>query len=197
MIAAGVRAYSEEYLTETERFLANKLPREDFTSTFKRTVGLKGAKARSEQVIRDEHGALLRDKVRIRERWSGFYHKLSNTKSLKLDPTIIGLSPPRPLELLVVSLGDEPAIDEMTEAHEGAPNWNILGPDGLPAELLKIDHPTCAQCFPNILGQRLGNRRSPQQYKYAIIKALQKSGNDLIATTTEEIRLLPPQVECC
>lgn len=35
-----------------------------------------------------------------------------NMESLKLDRTIIGLLPPRPLEL---SLGDEPFLDEMAE----------------------------------------------------------------------------------
>ena len=62
--------------------------------------------------MRDEDSTLLWDKVRIRERWSGFYHKLSSTTSLKLDPTIIGFLPPRPLKL---SLGDEPSMNETTE----------------------------------------------------------------------------------
>ena len=75
----------------------------------KTTVGLDGTKARGEQFMRDEDGTLLRDKVRIRERWSGFYHKLLNTKSLKLDPTIIDLLPPRPLS---VPLGDVPSMDD-------------------------------------------------------------------------------------
>ena len=92
-----------------------------------------GTKARSEQNIRDEDGTLLRDKVRIRERWSRFYDKLGNTKSLKLDPTIIDLLPPRPLKL---SLEDEPSMNEMTEALKGMPNWKPVGPDGLPSELL-------------------------------------------------------------
>ena len=51
-------------------------------------------------------------RVRIRERRARFYHTLLNTKSLKLDPTIIDLLPPRPLEL---ALGDEPSTDEITE----------------------------------------------------------------------------------
>ena len=76
----------------------------------------------------------------------GVYPKLLNTKSLKLDPTIFNLLPPRPLEL---SLGDEPSMDEMTEALKGMSNWKAVGPDGLPAELLKIDHPAFAQCFHN------------------------------------------------
>ena len=59
------------------------------------TVGLGGTKVRSEQVIRDENGTLLRHKVLVRERWGGFYQKLLNAKLLKLDPTIIDLWPPR------------------------------------------------------------------------------------------------------
>ena len=66
-----------------------------------------------------------------------FEHEL-NTKSIKLDPTIIDLLQPRPLQL---SLGDEPSMDDMTEVIKGVPNWKAGGPDGLPAELLKLDHP--------------------------------------------------------
>ena len=78
----------------------------------------------------------------------GFYHKRLNTKSPKLDPTIIDLLPPRPLE---VSLGDEPSMGEITEALKGMSNWKAVGPDGLVAELLYIDHPVFAQCSHNIL----------------------------------------------
>ena len=31
------------------------------------------------------------------------------------------------------------------------PNWKAIGPDGLPAELLKLDHPEIIQCFHHIL----------------------------------------------
>ena len=62
-----------------------------FYKHLKSMVGLEGTKARSEQFLRDEDGTLLREEVRIRERWSGFYHKILNTKSLKLDPTVIDL----------------------------------------------------------------------------------------------------------
>ena len=57
--------------------------------------------------------------------------------------------PPRPLELL--SLGDDPSMDEMTGELKGISNWKAVGPDGLQAELLKIDHPAFAQCPHNIL----------------------------------------------
>ena len=125
MIAAGVYAYFEEYLAETERLLANN-DQQGVYKHQKSTIGLEGKKARNEQVIRDENGTLLRDKLRIRERWVKFFDKLLNTKSLKLDPTIIELLPPRPLEL---SLGDEPSMNEMTQV-----SCSLVGPDDLPAE---------------------------------------------------------------
>ena len=75
----------------------------------KNTVGLGGKKARSEQFIRDEHSALLRDKVRIRGRRLRVFHKFLNTKSLKLDPTIIDplLRTSAPLNLKVLMLQAE------------------------------------------------------------------------------------------
>ena len=44
---------------------------------------------------------------------------------------------PRPLSL---SLGDEPSLDETMGVIKAMPNWRALGPDGLPAELLILDH---------------------------------------------------------
>ena len=88
-----------------------------------------------------------------------------NTGSLKIDPTIIYLYPPRPLE---VSLGDEPSIDEMTEVIKGMPNWKAVGPDGLPAEVLKLDHPEFVQCFHSIIVNVWKTGEVPQQWKDAI-----------------------------
>ncbi len=59
----------------------------------------------------------------------------------------------------------------MTEAPKGMPNWKAVGPDGLPAELLKIDHPAFAQCFHNILVNVWLTGEVPQQWKDAIIGA--------------------------
>ena len=61
---------------------------------------------------------------------------------------MIDLLPPRPLKL---SLGDKPSMDGMTEALVSMSNWKAVGPDGLPAEPRKIDHPVFAQCFHNVL----------------------------------------------
>jgi len=170
VVAAGVNAYFEEYLAETEKFLASSDQR-GFYKHLKSTVGLQGTKARSEQFIMDEDGTLLRDQARIRERWAGHYHKLLNTKSLKLDPTIIDLVPPRPLKL---SLGNEPSIDEMMEAVKGMSNWKAVGPDGLPVEVLKLDHPAFVQYFHSILVNVWVTGEVPQQWKDAIIKTLHK-----------------------
>ena len=53
-------------------------------------------------------------------------------------------------------------------------NWKAVGPDGLPAELLKIDQPAVAQCFHNILVNVWLTGEVPQQWKDAIIKVLHK-----------------------
>ena len=61
VIDAALHAYFREYLTETERFLAENDQR-DFYKHLKDTVGLDGRQARSEQFVRDENDTLLRDK---------------------------------------------------------------------------------------------------------------------------------------
>ena len=67
VIDAGLHAYFEEYLAETERLLADNDQR-DFYKHLKGTVGLGDRKAGSEQFMMDWDGTLLRDKVRIRKR---------------------------------------------------------------------------------------------------------------------------------
>ena len=190
MIAAGLHAFFEAYLAETERLLANN-DQKGFYKHLTSTVGLEGTKARSEQFNRDEDGTLLRDKVRIRERRRGFYHKLSNTKSLKLDRTIIDLMPPRPLKL---SLGNEPSMDEMTEDVKLESIRARWSPGRTPESRPPCIRPVLSQhpC------QCLGNRRSPPPMeKYAIIKVLHKKIPELTATTTEGLRLLPTQAKFC
>ena len=39
----------------------------------------------------------------------------------------------------------------MTGVIRGMPNWKAVGPDPLPAELLKLDRPEIIRCFHNLL----------------------------------------------
>ena len=117
----------------------------------------------------DEDGALLKDKVRIFERWAGYFGALLNTKSPTLDPTISDLFPQRPL---APSLGNELTVDEVTAVIRGMPNWKALWPDSLPSELLKIDHPECILYFHNLLVTVWRTGDAPQQWKDATIKVL-------------------------
>ena len=145
VINAGVHAYFGGHLAETERLLVNNNQRV-FYKHLTSTVELEGTTARSYQLIRDKDGTVLMDKVRFVNDEREFATNSWNTKSLKLDPTVIDLLPPRPPKL---SLEDEPSV---TGALKGVSNWKAVGSDGLPAELLKIDHPVFAQFFHNILG---------------------------------------------
>ena len=65
-------------------------------------------------------------------RW---FHKLLNTKSTTLDPSIVDELKPwppcRPLD-------DVPSRYEVEEAIRALANRKAVGPDGLPAELLKV-----------------------------------------------------------
>ena len=71
VIAAGLHAYFEDYLSTTERLLVNNDQRA-FYKHVKSTVGLEGTNTRSEQFSRSEDGTPLRCKVPNRERRSGF-----------------------------------------------------------------------------------------------------------------------------
>ena len=87
------------------------------------------------QCIRDEEGRLLRDKGRIRERWVRFFRSLLNSKSDMIDADIPKRLPQHPV---VSALGIEPTEEEIATAMKATANAKAVGPDGLPAELLKL-----------------------------------------------------------
>ena len=66
----GLHVYFEEDLAETERLLPDNDQR-GFYKHLKGTVGLGGPMVRSKKFNMDDDGTLLRDEVRIRERWGG------------------------------------------------------------------------------------------------------------------------------
>ena len=86
------------------------------------------------QCVRDEEGRLLRDKGCIRERWVRFFRSLLNSNLDMLDADI----PKRiPQHSVASALGIEPTEEEIATAMKAMANAKAVGPDGLPAELLK------------------------------------------------------------
>ena len=65
-------------------------------------------------------------------------------------------------------------MDDLTVVIRGMPNWKAVGPDSLPAELLKFDHPEFIRYFHDIVlnVSRTGDVR--QQWKDATIKVLRE-----------------------
>ena len=179
-----MHSYFEDNIAEMEKLLTENNQR-GFSEHLKGAVGTGGEKAVSEQYVRDEDGALLRDKVRIRKRWAGFSYRLLDTKSLALDPTIIELFPKRPLAL---PHGDEPAIDEMTGVvRSSMPNWKVAGPDSLAAELLKLHHPEFTHCFHSILANIGKTGYIPQQRKFATVNILHRKMEGFVCNNYEGI----------
>ena len=105
----------------------------------------------------------------------GEFHKLLNTKSPILDPSIVdGLKqwpPCRPLD-------DAPTRYEVEEAIRALANRKAVGPDGLHAELLKVladegELNTLGK-FHDIIVAVWRGGGLPQQWKDATIKVLHK-----------------------
>ena len=100
-----------------------------------KSVQLGETKKVESQCVRNEEGRLLRDKGRIRERWVRFFRSLLNSKSDMLDPDIPKRLPQHPV---ASARGIEPTEEEITSAMQAMANAKAVGPDGLPAELLKL-----------------------------------------------------------
>ena len=131
--SAAVVYFFERHFVELEKQLRMG-DQHGFFQNIK-SVQLEETKKVESQCVRDEKGRLLRDKGRIRERWVRFFRSLLNSKSDMLDADIPKRLPQHPV---ASALGIEPTEEEIATAMKAVANVKAVGPDGLPAELLKL-----------------------------------------------------------
>ena len=136
---------------------------------------LQGKKLRGAQYIRDENGKLLRKLDEVRARWRRYFTSLLNTTSATLNRTIIEGLPQKPIAL---SLGDPPVVSETKKALKFMANGKAMGPDELPAELLKLGLSDSSHeillAFHDIIVAVWMTGKVPQEWKDATIKVLHK-----------------------
>ena len=133
-IQAAEDRYLEGYVCELEEFIVIGVLR-GWYGHLKGGCKFQGKKLGSAQYIRGENGKLLRKLDEIRARWRRYFTSLLKTTSATLNRTIIeGLSQ-KPTAL---SLGDPPVVSETKKALRSMANGKAMGPDELPAELLKL-----------------------------------------------------------
>ena len=117
----------------------------------------------------------MRDADLIRERWVRHFCSLLNAKSETLDPTVMSKIPQR---FVAEALGVEPMEDEVAAALRSMANAKAVGPDDLPAELLKLglhENRTILRELHRITKLlRHGGQVPQQQWKDATIKVLHK-----------------------
>ena len=70
------------------------------------------------------------------------------------------------------------------------PNWKSVGPDSVPAEILKLDHPEFTRYFQNILVNVWSTGDVPQQWKGTTIKFLHKKKDRSDCNNYQEISLV-------
>ena len=139
-----------------------------------KSVQVEETKKVKPQCVRDEGGRLLREKGHIREIWVRFFLSLPNSKSDMLDPDI----PKRlPQQSVASALGIEPTENEIATAIKAMANEKAVGPDGLPAELLKVglqQARTILLEFHRLITLIWREGKVPQQWKNAVITVLHK-----------------------
>ena len=138
---------------------------------------LEETKKAESRCVRDEGGRLLRDKGRIRERWVRFFRSLLNSKSDMLDPDISKRLPQQPV---ASALGIEPTEDKIATVMKAMANEKVVGPDGLPVELLKLgvqQDRTILLEFHRLTTLIWRKGKFPQQWKDAAITVLYKKGD--------------------
>ena len=173
--SAAVVRFFERHVVELEKQLRMG-DQHGFFQNIK-SVQLEETKKVESQCVRDEGGRLLRDTGRIRERWVRFFSSLLNSKSDKLDPDIPKRLPQQPV---ASALGIEPMKEEIATAMEAMANEKAVGPDGLPAELLKLglqQDRTILLEFHRLTTLIWREEKVPQQWKDAVITVLHKKGD--------------------
>ncbi|CAB1118029.1 unnamed protein product [Ectocarpus sp. CCAP 1310/34] len=98
-------------------------------------IDVEGKRSFTSQNIKDEDGKVLRDPTFIRQRWARWFHKLLNTKSPTIDLHAADKVKRWPT---CVPLDDIPSLLEVEEAVREMANRKAVGPDDLPAELIKL-----------------------------------------------------------
>ena len=142
-----------------------------------KSVQLEDTKKVETQCVRDEGERLLRDKGCIHERWVRFFRSLLNSKSDMLDPNIPNRLPQQPV---ASALRIEPTEEEIATAMKAMANTKTVGPDGLPAELLKLglqQDRTILLEFHRLTTLIWREGKVPQQWKDAVIAVPHKKGD--------------------
>ena len=159
-----------------------------------KSVQLEATKKVEPQCVRDEEGRLLRDKGRIRERWVRFFRSLLNEKSDMLNPDTSKRLPQYPV---ASALGIEPTEEEIATAIKAMANAKGVGPDGLPAELLKLglqQDRTILLELHRLTTLIWREGKVPQQWKDAVITVLHKKGDKTECRTYRGISLCRTRV---
>ena len=185
--SAAVVRFFERLVVDLEK----KLRMGDQQGLFQniKSVQLEETKKVESQCVRDEGGKLLRDKGRICERWLRFFRSLLNSKSDMLGPDIPTRLPQQPV---ASALGIEPT-EEIATAMKAMANEKAVGPDGLPAELLKLglqQDRTILLEFHRLTTLIGRERKVPQQWKDAVITVLHKTGDKTECGNYRDISLV-------
>ena len=173
-IQAAEDRYLEVYACERKEFIAAG----DLRGWYGHLKGgwkLQGKKLGNAQYIRDENGKLLRKLDEIRARWRRYFTSLLNTTSAALNRAIVESLSQKPTAL---SLGDPPVVSEIKKALRSMVNGKAMGPDELPAELLKLGLSDSSHeillAFHDIIVAVWMTGEVPQEWKDATIKDLHK-----------------------
>ena len=166
--------YLEVYACELEEFIVAG----DVRGWYEHLKGgwkLQRKKLGSAQYIRDENGKLLRKLEEIRARWRRYFTSSLNTTSATLNRTVIeGLSQ-KPTAL---SFGDPPVVSEKKKTLRSMANGKAMGPDELPAELLKLGLSDSSHeillAFHDIIVAVWMTGKVPQEWKDATVNSLHK-----------------------
>ena len=137
-----------------------------------KSVQLEETKKVESQCVRDEEGRLLCDKGRIRERWVTFFRSLLNSNS--------DIPKRLPQHPLASAFGIEATEEEIATAMKAMANAKAVGPDGLPAELLKLglqQGRTILLELHRLTTLIWREGKVPQQWKDAVITVLHKKGD--------------------
>ena len=172
-------------LVETMQMHADTGNQQEFYSTLKAAYG---PTFRAPFPVRSGDGkTLITDKEDTLKRWTEYFAGLLN-RGNDFDPTLLAEIPVAPT---FWEMDDPPTRQEVQSAIAGLKNNKAVGPDSLPAEVLKYGGEAVLECLCRMFHAVWNTGCTPQQWKDAdIISIYKKKGDRVVCRNSRDISLL-------
>uniref|UniRef100_A0AA85J9N5 Uncharacterized protein n=1 Tax=Trichobilharzia regenti TaxID=157069 RepID=A0AA85J9N5_TRIRE len=161
------RKYYETMANEAEQAAGKG----DLATLYQTTRHLSGKSSTQIKPIKDDNGKSITKEVEQRKHWAEHFKRLLNRPPPTTRPTIPTTEAELPVNI------DPPTKSEVLNAIKMLKTGKAAGPDGIPAEALKMDPETTADLMTPLLEKVWKEGKVPEDWKNGYLFKLPKKGD--------------------